>query len=366
MQKYFKAIASHLNIRQNQVEAVASLLDEGATVPFISRYRKEATGALDEVAVHEIEVWYKRYTELEKRKQTILETIAEQGKLTDELKAKIENTLDSTELEDLYLPYKPKKRTRATIAKELGLEPLAAWIMKQWPGNPEQMAEKYIKEGVEDIDKALQGARDIIAEWVNEDAVARQRVRNYYNREALVISKIIKGKEAEGIKYEDYYDFSEPLKKCPSHRMLAIRRGEEEGFLRVVVEPEGEEVELMLEKHFANTNYPASQQVKMAVADSYKRLIQPSIENEFKKLSKEKADKEAIEVFARNLRQLLLASPLGQKRILALDPGFRTGCKVVCLDAMGTLLHNEAIYPHPPQNEWSQAQKKILTLVKSL
>jgi uncharacterized protein len=365
MLKYFKAIASHLNIRSNQVEAVAGLLDEGATVPFISRYRKEVTGGLDEVAVHEIEVIYKRYTELEKRKQSILETIESQGKLTDELRAKIENTLDSTELEDLYLPYKPKKRTRATIAKELGLEPLAAWLMKQWPGNPEQMAEKYIAEGVEDVDKALQGARDIIAEWVSEDAVARQRVRNYYNREALIISHIIKGKEAEGIKYEDYYDFSEPLKKCPSHRMLAIRRGEEEGFLRVSVEPEGDEVEKMLEKHFTKANTPATQQVVLAVSDSYKRLIQPSIENEFKKLSKDKADKEAIEVFARNLRQLLLASPLGQKRILAVDPGFRTGCKVVCLDAMGTLLHNEAIYPHPPQNEWGAAQKKILTLVKS-
>lgn len=363
MLKYFKAIAESLGIRLNQVEAVAKLLDGGATVPFISRYRKEATDGLDEVAVFNVESQYKKFTELDKRKQTVMETIAEQGKLTDELKRKIDDTLDSTELEDIYLPYKPKKRTRATIAKEHGLEPLAQWLMKQWPGSPEQMAEKYLKDDVDEPEKALAGARDIIAEWVSEDTVARQRVRNAYGRNAQVISKVVKGKEPDAIKYGDYYDFSEPLRKCPSHRMLAMRRGESEGFLRISIEPEADDILDMLHRHFMKADNASAKQVQMAIDDSYKRLIQPSIENEYKKLSKEKADKEAIDVFSVNLRQLLLASPLGQKSILALDPGFRTGCKVVCLDQMGNLLHNQAIYPHPPQNEWAESQDTILKLV---
>lgn len=363
MLKYFKAIAEALGIRLNQVEAVAKLLDGGATVPFISRYRKEATNGLDEVAVFNVESQYKRFAELDKRKQTIVETIAEQGKLTDELKRKIDDTLDSTELEDIYLPYKPKKRTRATIAREQGLEPLADWLMKQWPGSPEQMAEKYLKGEIDEPEKALAGARDIIAERVSEDAIARQRVRNAYGRNAQVISKVVKGKEPDAIKYGDYYDFSEPLRKCPSHRMLAMRRGESEGFLRISIEPETDEILDMLRRHFMKADNASAKQVQMAIDDSYKRLIQPSIENEYKKLSKEKADKEAIDVFSVNLRQLLLASPLGQKSILALDPGFRTGCKVVCLDQMGNLLHNQAIYPHPPQNEWAESQETILKLV---
>ena len=340
------------------------MLDGGATVPFISRYRKEATGGLDEVAVFDIETQYHKFVELDKRKQTVIETIAEQGKLTEDLKRQIDETLDSTTLEDIYLPYKPKKRTRATVAKEQGLEPLAAWLMRQQSGDPEETAIKYVKGDIDSKEMALAGARDIIAEWVSENAVARQRVRNCFNHKAIVSSHVIKGKESDAVKYEDYYDFSEPLRRCPSHRMLAMRRGEAEGFLRVNIEPEGTDVADMLHRQFLKADNAASRQVKMAIDDSYKRLIQPSIENEFKKLSKEKADKEAIDVFSVNLRQLLLAAPLGQKRIIALDPGFRTGCKLVCLDETGNLLYNQAIYPHPPQNEWAESQETLRQLAK--
>ena len=364
MQKYFKAIAAALGIKLNQVEAVAELLDGGATVPFISRYRKEATGGLDEVAIFDIETQYHKFVELDKRKQTVIETIAEQGKLTDDLKRQIDETLDSTTLEDIYLPYKPKKRTRATVAKEQGLEPLAAWLMRQQQGDPEQAAINYLKGEIDSEEKALAGARDIIAEWVSENAVARQRVRNCFSHKAIIASHVIKGKESDAVKYEDYYDFSEPLRRCPSHRMLAMRRGEAEGFLRVSIEPEGTDVVDMLHRQFLKADNAASRQVEMAIDDSYKRLIQPSIENEFKKLSKEKADKEAIDVFSVNLRQLLLAAPLGQKRIIALDPGFRTGCKLVCLDETGNLLYNQAIYPHPPQNEWAESQETLRLLAK--
>ena len=364
MHKYFNAIANALGIKLKQVEAVTELLDGGATVPFISRYRKEATDGLDEVAIFSIETQYKKFQELDRRKQTIIETIVAQDKMTDELKRKIDDTLDSSELEDIYLPYKPKKRTRATVAKEQGLEPLAAWLMKQNNGDTELMAEKYLKGDIDDTEKALAGARDIIAEWVSEDMTARQRVRNYYNHGAQVISHVIKGKESDAVKYEDYYDFAEPLRKCPSHRMLAMRRGEAEGYLRINIEPKNDDAVEMLSRHFLKADNAAARQVRMAVEDSYKRLIQPSIENEFKKIAKEKADKEAIDVFSVNLRQLLLAAPLGQKRILALDPGFRTGCKVVCLDQTGNLLHNQAIYPHPPQNEWAESQDVVRQLVK--
>lgn len=364
MQKYFKAIAAALGIKLNQVEAVAQLLDGGATVPFISRYRKEATGGLDEVAIFDIETQYHKFVELDKRKQTVIETIAEQGKLTEDLKRQIDETLDSTTLEDIYLPYKPKKRTRATVAKEQGLEPLAAWLMRQQSGDPEETAIKYVKDDIDSEVMALAGARDIIAEWVSENAVARQRVRNCFNHKAIIASHVIKGKESDAVKYEDYYDFSEPLRRCPSHRMLAMRRGEAEGFLRVSIEPEGNDVLDMLHRQFLKADNAASRQVQLAIDDSYKRLIQPSIENEFKKLSKEKADKEAIDVFSVNLRQLLLAAPLGQKRIIALDPGFRTGCKLVCLDETGNLLYNQAIYPHPPQNEWAESQETLRQLAK--
>lgn len=364
MLKYLKAIAEALGIKLEQVEAVTGLLDGGATVPFISRYRKEATGGLDEVAIFNIESQYHKFAELEKRKQTIVETIAEQGKLTDELKRKIDDTLDSTTLEDLYLPYKPKKRTRATVAREQGLEPLAGWLMKQNPGSAELMAERFLKGEIDEPEKALAGARDIIAEWVSENAVARQRVRNCFNHNAVITSKVVKGKEPDAIKYGDYYDFSEPLRRCPSHRMLAMRRGENEGFLRISIEPQGTDVTDLLHRQFLKADNEAARQVEMAIDDSYKRLIQPSIENEFKKIAKDKADKEAISVFSTNLRQLLLAAPLGRKSILALDPGFRTGCKVVCLDETGNLLHHQAIFPHPPQNEWRESQETIAALVK--
>ena len=364
MLKYLKAIAEALGIKLEQVEAVTGLLDGGATVPFISRYRKEATGGLDEVAIFNIESQYHKFAELEKRKQTIVETIAEQGKLTDELKQKIDDTLDSTTLEDLYLPYKPKKRTRATVAREQGLEPLAGWLMKQNPGSAEMMAERFVKGDIDEPEKALAGARDIIAEWVSENAVARQRVRNCFSHNAVITSKVVKGKEPDAIKYGDYYDFSEPLRRCPSHRMLAMRRGENEGFLRISIEPQGTDVTDLLHRQFLKADNEAARQVEMAIDDSYKRLIQPSIENEFKKIAKDKADKEAISVFSTNLRQLLLAAPLGRKSILALDPGFRTGCKVVCLDETGNLLHHQAIFPHPPQNEWRESQETIAALVK--
>ncbi len=364
MLKYLKAIAEALGIKLGQVEAVTGLLDGGATVPFISRYRKEATGGLDEVAIFNIESQYHKFAELEKRKQTIVETIAEQGKLTDELKRKIDDTLDSTTLEDLYLPYKPKKRTRATVAREQGLEPLAGWLMKQNPGSAELMAERFRKGEIDEPEKALAGARDIIAEWVSENAVARQRVRNCFSHNAVITSKVVKGKEPDAIKYGDYYDFSEPLRRCPSHRMLAMRRGENEGFLRISIEPQGSDVTDLLHRQFLKADNEAARQVEMAIDDSYKRLIQPSIENEFKKIAKDKADKEAISVFSTNLRQLLLAAPLGRKSILALDPGFRTGCKVVCLDETGNLLHHQAIFPHPPQNEWRESQETIAALVK--
>jgi len=365
MNKYFQEIARQLQIEYNQVDAVVTLFGEGATVPFISRYRKERTGGLDEVFIRDIELLNKKFDELEKRKATVLETIEEQGNLSDELKSKISRTFDPVELEDIYLPYKPKRRTKATVAKELGLEPLAKIIMRQESGDVEQWALKYINNDVADADQALQGARDIIAEWVNENQGARNKARRLFSREAFIYATVIKGKEEDGDKYSDYFEYSESLKKCPSHRMLAIRRGEAEGILKVTISPESEEATEILEDHFVKGYTHSAEQIRLAIKDSYKRLIQPSLENEFKKLFKEKADAEAIEVFARNLRQLLLASPLGQKRILALDPGFRTGCKVVCINESGDLLHNEAIYPHPPQNDKKMAAKKIMGLVKS-
>lgn len=365
MNKYIEEIAKNLNIKYNQANAVVVLFSEGATVPFISRYRKELTGGLDEVVVRDIELLNKKFIDLEKRKTTVLETIEEQGNLTDDLKSKIERTFDPVELEDIYLPFKPKRRTKATAAKELGLEPLAKRIMQLESGDVEQWAQKYVNSEVADSDFALQGARDIIAEWVSENQGARNKTRRLFNRGAIIYATVIKGKDEEGDKYADYFDYSEPLKKCPSHRMLAIRRGEAEGILKVTVSPEKDEAEELLENHFVRGYTHSAEQIRIALKDSYKRLVQPSLENEFKKTFKEKADAEAIEVFARNLRQLLLASPLGQKRILALDPGFKSGCKLVCLNEMGDLVHNENIYPHPPQNEKIPASKKIVALVKS-
>lgn len=358
-------IAQSLSIPVRSIENCVQLLEEGATIPFFSRYRKEATGGLDEVQVGQVQSLHEKYMELVKRKEFVLKTIAEQEKLTPELEKTIEGCWDATELEDLYLPYKPKRRTRAEMAREKGLEPLAGWLMAQHRGSPEAKAATFVSEEVPSADEALKGACDIIAEWVNEDAAARQAVRNIFSREAVITSKVVKGKEEEGEKYRDYFDFTAPLSRCPSHRVLAIRRGEAEGFLRVSISPEEERCIDWLIRRFVKNDSEAADHVEGAVIDAYKRLLKPSIETEFANLSKEKADDEAIAVFAGNLRQLLLAPPLGQKRILAIDPGYRTGCKVVCLDEQGNLLHNETIYPHPPQSEGAKAANKVTKLVSA-
>ncbi len=363
--KHIEILSNSLNIKNWQVSNTLNLLNEGATVPFISRYRKELTGTLDEVQVLEIKEQYEKLLEIDSRRATIIKSIEEQGKLTDELLNKLNNTYILSELEDIYLPYKQKRKTRSSIAKEKGLEPLAMLIFKQQVHDIELLAKKYINDEVPTIKEALQGARDIICEWVNEDQRARNNIRGLFGREAVIYSKVIKGKDQDGIKYKDYFDYSEPLNKCPSHRILAMRRGESEGFLKITVEPSTENAINILLKQFITGNSDSSAQVKEAIEDSYKRLLGPSIENEIKGLSKEKADTEAIRVFAENLRQLLLSSPLGQKTVLAIDPGYRTGCKIVCLDEQGTLLHNETIYPHPPQNESGMAMKKLSSLVST-
>lgn len=363
--KIIELISASLSLKSWQVKNTIQLLDQDATVPFISRYRKEATGMLDEVQVLAVKDQYEKLQEVVKRRETILNAIEEQGKLTGELRKQLEDTWTLTELEDLYLPYKQKRKTKAGIAREKGLEPLADVIFKQQVKDIRLLAEKYLNEKVETSEEALQGAADIIAEWVNEDLKARDNIRKLFQREAYITSKVVKGKEEEGIKYRDYFDFSEPLKRCPSHRLLAIRRGEEEGFLRVSVEPEQEKALEILDKQFIKGRNEASELVSDAITDSYKRLLGPAIETEFKGLSKEKADEESIKVFSENLRQLLLSSPLGKKNVLAIDPGFRTGCKVVCLDTQGNLLHNETIYPHPPQSEAVQASRKVSQLVNT-
>lgn len=358
-------ISKSLNIPLKGVEAVVGLLGEGATIPFISRYRKEVTGGLDEVQISDIKSENDKYIELEKRKLFIIKTIDEQGKLDDELRSKIENCWDAIALEDIYLPYKPKRQTRAEIARKRGLEPFATWIMLQQDGDVSAKASEYINEEVVQSEDAIIGAKDIIAEWVSENGDARQMVRRIYDREAQITSKVIKGKEKEGEKYSDYFDFSATLSRCPSHRILAIRRGEAEGFLRVSISPDDEKCLDRLVPYFAKNNTEAADLVEEAVEDSYKRLIKPSIETEFANSSKESADIDAIAIFAENLRQLLLAPPLGQQRILAIDPGFRTGCKVVCLDEYGNLMHNETIYPHAPQKEYSKSASKVVKLVST-
>ncbi|MBQ8442114.1 MAG: RNA-binding transcriptional accessory protein, partial [Bacteroides sp.] len=364
MEIFSKMIATALNIAVRQVENTLSLLNGGATIPFISRYRKEATGGLDEVQIGEIKERYDKLCEIAKRKETILKTIEEQGKLTADLKKRIEACWDATELEDIYLPYKPKRKTRAEAARQKGLEPLATILMMQRENNLMARVRTFIKGDVKDEDDALKGARDIIAEQVSEDERSRNQLRNQFARQAIISSKVVKGKEEEAVKYKDYFDFSEPLKRCTSHRLLAIRRGEAEGLLKVSISPDDEECTERLERSYVRGNNECSQQVKEAVHDAYKRLLKPSIETEFAALSKEKADEEAIRVFAGNLRQLLLAPPLGQKRVMGIDPGYRTGCKVVCLDAQGNLLHNETIYPHPPKSEQSIAARKLTKLVE--
>ena len=364
MEIFSKMIATALNIAVRQVENTLSLLNGGATIPFISRYRKEATGGLDEVQIGEIKERYDKLTEIAKRKETILKTIEEQGKLTAELKKRIESCWDATELEDIYLPYKPKRKTSAEVARQKGLEPLATILMMQRENNLMARVRTFIKGDVKDEEDALKGARDILAEQVSEDEHARNQLRNQFSRQAIISSKVVKGKEEEAAKYKDYFDFSEPLKRCTSHRLLAIRRGEAEGLLKVSISPDDEECTERLERSYVRGNNECSQQVKEAVRDAYKRLLKPSIETEFAALSKEKADEEAIRVFAGNLRQLLLAPPLGQKRVMGIDPGYRTGCKVVCLDAQGNLLHNETIYPHPPKSEQGISARKLTKLVE--
>ncbi|MBI5219383.1 MAG: RNA-binding transcriptional accessory protein [Bacteroidia bacterium] len=356
-------IAEKVGVAAVQVQNTLRLIEDGATIPFISRYRKEITGNLDEVQISLIKEQRHKFTELEKRKETVLKSIEEQGKLTGELKIQIEDTLVLSELEDIYLPYKPKRKTRAVIATEKGLEPLAKIIMKQAEPDISSKAASFISEKVKNTEEALQGARDIIAEWVNENQAARGRIRNLFSRDAILYSKAIKGKDEEGIKYRDYFTYEEPLKKCPSHRLLAIRRGEAEGFLRISVAPSEEEAVELLNKIFIKADNACADQLAIAITDSYKRLIHPSLETEFLNLSKEKADEDAIKVFAENLRQLLLAPPLGQKRVLAIDPGYRTGCKIVCLDNQGNLVHNETIFPHKPQEDVKPAAKKMISLI---
>lgn len=365
--EFSRMIASALKLPEHRVNNTLKLLTEGATIPFISRYRKEVTGGLDEVQIGDIHARYEKLCETEKRKATILSTIEEQGKLTEELRRRIDDCWDNTELEDIYLPYKPKRKTRAEVARQRGLEPLAALLLLQRENNPALQARKFIKGEVKDEEEALKGARDIIAERVSEDERARNLMRSQFRRQAVITSKIAKGKESDeaSAKYRDYFDFSEPLKKCSSHRLLAIRRGESEGILKASISPaDDEECLNLLKRQFVRGNNECSRQVSEAVSDAYKRLLKPSIETEFAAASKAKADEEAIRVFAGNLRQLLLAPPLGQKRVIGIDPGFRTGCKVVCLDAQGALLHNEAIYPHPPKSEYQQAGRKLVKLVE--
>ena len=356
-------IARFLQIPEGQVERTIGLLNEGATIPFISRYRKEVTGGLDEVQIGAIKDQLDKLTELSKRKETILATIEEQEKLTPELRKRIEESWDSTEIEDLYLPYKPKRVTKAEIARRKGLEPLAKIVMMQNENNLSARIKSFIKGEVKNAEEALQGARDIIAEWINENESARNTVRNSFAHTAMITSKVIKGKEEEGAKYRDYFDFSESLNRASSHRLLALRRGEAEGILRVSISPDAESCLDRLNRRFVKGRGEVSEQVATTVDDSFKRLLKPSIETEFSNQSKAKADEEAIRVFAENLRQLLLAPPLGQKRVLGVDPGYRTGCKLVCLDAQGNLLHNEAIFPHPPQNEKGKAAAKVAQLV---
>lgn len=357
MKIFTQLIASELHLSEHAVENTLKLLDEGCTIPFISRYRKERTGGLDEVQITAISDRKERLEEIAKRKDTIVKTITEQQKMTPELQKRIDDSWEMTTLEDIYLPYKPKRRTRAQVAREQGLEPLATMLMMQREANPQKAAQRFLVGDVSDIATALKGAQDIIAEQVSEDERSRNQVRAAFRREAFIESKVVKAKKDtdEAQKYSDYFDWEEPLKRCSSHRLLAMLRGQSEGILRVSLTIDDDEAVQRLQRNYVRGNGPCQRLVGEAVEDGYKRLLQPSIETEFTNLSKERADEEAIRVFAENLRQLLLGAPLGQKRVMGIDPGFRTGCKVVCLDAQGNLLHHEAIFPHPPVNHRAQA-----------
>lgn len=364
MEKILAFVAGDTGISLKQTSATIKLLDEGATIPFISRYRKEATGGLDETQIQAIATAYEKAQELEKRKKHITETIAAQDKLTPELEKKIAECFDAQTLEDIYLPFKPKRRTKAEIAREKGLEPLARVIMAQNSDDVKRSAMRFVNDNVADTDEAIEGAADIIAEWISENQGVRNTVRNMFSREATVTCKVAKGKEEEAANYQNYFDFSAPLKRCGSHRILAMRRGEREGLLRVDISIPEEKILDRLAERLVKNDTESAQVVEKALTDSYKRLIKPSIENEFASLSKAEADDQAISLFAQNARQLLFAPPLGRKRILAIDPGYRTGCKVVCLDEQGNLLHNDTIYPTPPKSETALAAKKITHLIE--
>ena len=363
--KHIELIARKLGLHEWQVENTIRLFDDGATIPFISRYRKEMTGSLDEVKLMHIKDEYSRLKELDARRNSIIKSIEEQEKMTPELRERIDTALTMAEIEDIYLPFRPKRRTRATIAREKGLEPLAEIIMSQNEPDPWHKAEDFINDAVKNVEEAIAGAGDIIAEWISEDEKARKQLRYLFEKEAVINSKVIKEKESEGIKFSDYFNWSELLKKCPSHRLLAMRRGEEEGFLRLSIEPDEKHALDTLDSIFVRGRNESSELVAGAVRDSWKRLLSSSMETEFRNISKDKADEAAISVFADNLRQLLLSPPLGEKNVLAIDPGYRTGCKIVCLDRQGNLLHNETIYPHPPQNETAMSVKKLLSLVNA-
>lgn len=363
---YANIIAKKLNLNGHYVENTLQLLEEGCTIPFISRYRKERTGNMDEVQIAAISEANDKLKDIDKRKETVVKTITEQGKMTDELQRRIEDCWDANELEDIYMPFKPKRRTKAQMARELGLEPLSVILMMQRESNPEAAAKRFVKEGVKDVAAAIKGAQDIIAETVSEDERSRQQVRSAFRREAIISSKVVKAKAdtEEATKFSDYFDFSEPLKRCSSHRLLAMRRGENEGILRISISADDEGCIDRVKRFFIRGYGKCSSLVGEAVEDSYKRLLKPAIETEFANLSKEKADEEAINVFTENLRQLLLSAPLGQKRVMGVDPGFRTGCKVVCLDEQGNLLHHEAIFPHPPVNKPQQAAQQVEKMVE--
>lgn len=365
MNPFTQKIAQMLGLPEKGVDNTLTLLEDGCTIPFISRYRKERTGGLNEVQIAQIAEMNDKLKELAKRKDTIIKTITEQGKMTDELQNRINNCWESTELEDIYLPYRPKRRTRASVAKEQGLEPLATLLLLQRDPHPQQAAQRFVRGEVTDVAAALKGAQDIIAEMVSEDERSRNQVRQSFRRDARICSKVVKAKKDtdEAAKYADYFDWQEPLKRCSSHRLLAMRRGESEGILRVNITTDDESCVERLQRHYVHGYGKCQSLVAEAVEDGYKRLLEPSIETEFAALSKEQADEEAIKVFTANLRQLLMDAPLGQKRVMGVDPGFRTGCKVVCLDAQGNLLHHEAIFPHPPINRRMQATMHVLQML---
>lgn len=366
IEKFSEIIAARLSISRRSTENTLQLLEEGCTIPFISRYRKERTGGLDEVKIAAISDAFDKLKEISKRKETVVKTITDQGKMTDALLQRIDLCWDADELEDIYMPFKPKRRTRAQMAREQGLEPLSVILMMQRENNPEAAAQRFVKDGVKDVAAAIRGAQDIIAETVSEDERSRQTVRQAFRRGAIISSKVVKAKadSEEAAKFSDYFDFSEPLRRCSSHRLLAMRRGESEGILRISISADDDECAERLKRFFVRGYGRCSSLVGEAVDDSYKRLLKPAIETEFANLSKEKADEEAIGVFAENLRQLLLSAPLGQKRVMGVDPGFRTGCKIVCLDAQGNLLHHEAIFPHPPVNKVQQASQQMFKMIK--